>query len=44
MTDIGDIFKAKVLGCLCLIDQGEVDWKLLTINSKEALDLNVLHI
>ena len=28
----GDIVQVKVLGCFCLIDQGEVDWKILAIN------------
>ena len=30
--NIGDIFRAKVLGSFCLIDQGEIDWKLMLLN------------
>ena len=26
----------KVLGAFCLIDQGELDWKVLTLNVSEA--------
>ncbi|KAL4480042.1 hypothetical protein ABPG74_020558 [Tetrahymena malaccensis] len=37
----GQILKVKVLGCFCLIDQGEVDWKVLSINSTEAEKKNI---
>lgn len=33
---VGDIYRAKVLGSFCLIDQGEVDWKILIIDAEEA--------
>ncbi|EGR28560.1 inorganic pyrophosphatase family protein, putative [Ichthyophthirius multifiliis] len=33
----GDIYQVNILGCFCLIDQGEVDWKIITINKQEAL-------
>ena len=33
---VGDIFRGKVLGGFCLIDQGEVDWKILTVDEEEA--------
>jgi inorganic pyrophosphatase len=29
---IGDIIRVKVVGALALIDEGETDWKILTIN------------
>lgn len=28
----GDVFRGKVLGCFCLIDQGEIDWKILVMD------------
>ncbi len=28
----GDIFRGKVLGGFCLIDQGEIDWKILVMD------------
>jgi inorganic pyrophosphatase len=30
--DIGFCFYGKVLGSFCLIDQGEIDWKILILN------------
>ena len=32
--EVGSIYKAKILGCFCLIDQGEIDWKVLLIDSE----------
>jgi len=29
---IGDVIRVKVIGALALIDEGETDWKILTIN------------
>lgn len=26
----------KVLGAFCMLDQGEIDWKILALNKKEA--------
>lgn len=37
----GSIFQSKVLGGFCLIDQGEVDWKLLTMEKRQADEYNV---
>ena len=37
----GDVYSVKVLGCFCLIDQGEVDWKLLTVSEAESKAKNV---
>jgi inorganic pyrophosphatase len=31
---IGEAYEAKILGCFCLIDQGEVDWKVLIVDSE----------
>lgn len=33
----GDIFEAKVLGSLALIDDGELDWKVIAINTQDEL-------
>lgn len=38
------VVQVKVLGSLCLIDQGELDWKLLTINLDEANSKGVSHL
>ena len=32
----GDVRSVKILGALCLIDQEELDWKVLTINKVDA--------
>ena len=34
----------KVLGSLCLIDQGELDWKILTIDERAARELGIRDI
>lgn len=34
-VNIGTIIQVKVLGALCLIDQGELDWKILCINTSD---------
>ena len=44
----GSVISVKVLGCLGLIDEGEADWKVLTINVNDPLanklnDLNDLN-
>jgi inorganic pyrophosphatase len=31
----------KVLGAICLLDQKEIDWKIVGINSQEATSNNV---
>ena len=33
---LGESRTIKVLGSLCLLDQGELDWKIIGINSEEA--------
>lgn len=32
------------MGCFCLIDQGEVDWKILIIDAEEAKRNRVVFI
>jgi inorganic pyrophosphatase len=32
----GSLVRVKVLGALCLLDQGELDWKLFVVNSEVA--------
>lgn len=36
-----DIVRVKVLGAFCLIDEGELDWKVLVMDVEEAQRLNV---
>lgn len=33
---MGSIIKVRILGSFCLIDQGEVDWKILALEENEA--------
>ncbi|SCV01824.1 LANO_0F13718g1_1 [Lachancea nothofagi CBS 11611] len=37
VLSMGDIKKVKILGSLALIDQGELDWKILVINVEDPL-------
>ena len=37
----GTVAEVQILGALCLIDQNELDWKILTINSEEADKLGI---
>ena len=32
----GEVRNVKILGSLCLIDQEELDWKILTINEVDV--------
>ncbi|CAE7237753.1 unnamed protein product [Symbiodinium pilosum] len=38
-TEVGTIVRCRVLGAVCLIDEGQADWKVLVVNvdSKSAL-------
>jgi inorganic pyrophosphatase len=36
-----DIVRVKVLAAFCLIDEGELDWKVLVMDAEEAHKLNV---
>lgn len=31
----------KIIGCLCLIDQGELDWKILAVEEAYAKDRGI---
>ena len=31
----------KILGCICLIDQGELDWKIIAIDEAYAIDRKI---
>lgn len=33
--------RLKIIGCLCLIDQDELDWKVLAIEESYAKDKNI---
>jgi inorganic pyrophosphatase len=37
VAKVGDVKKVKVLGCLAMIDDGELDWKLLAIDVEDKL-------
>ena len=37
-----DVSKVKVLGAFCLIDEGELDWKVITMDEEEANQNRVL--
>ena len=34
---MGDILPVKILGAIALIDEGETDWKLLAIDTRDPL-------
>ena len=33
---VGELYEGKVLGSFCLIDQDEIDWKILVMDAKEC--------
>jgi inorganic pyrophosphatase len=33
--------KLKIIGCLCLIDQGELDWKILAVDEEYAKEFKI---
>lgn len=37
VAELGDVFEAKVLGALALIDGGELDWKIIVIDTRDPL-------
>ncbi len=41
---LGESRTIKVLGSLCLLDQGELDWKIIGINAEEAKKRNVKNV
>lgn len=36
-ANAGDVIEIKVLGCIAMIDQNEMDWKIIGINCKDIL-------
>lgn len=41
MKQPGEVFRGKVLGSFCLIDQGEIDWKIFVIDQEESKERKV---
>lgn len=37
----GDVYDVKVIGALALVDGGEMDWKVITVRTDDALALKV---
>lgn len=37
VVESGTLIQVKILGSLCLVDQGELDWKILCINTADPL-------
>ncbi|OQS54520.1 IPP1 [Ecytonucleospora hepatopenaei] len=35
--EVGSVYKAKVLGCLAMLDGGEADWKIIVIDVKDCI-------
>lgn len=44
LLEMGDIKKVKVLGSLALIDDGELDWKIIVINTEDPMHEKVNNI
>ena len=36
-VESGDVIELKILGCIAMIDQNEMDWKIIGINCKDEL-------
>lgn len=34
---VGDVYQVKVFGAIALIDQGEMDWKVLGVNAEDPV-------
>lgn len=41
---IGDIVEVKILGALALIDTNELDWKILVLDTRDPLAINIKNI
>lgn len=41
---MGEVGQVKVLGSLCLLDQGELDWKVIGMDWKEAIKRKIRNI
>ena len=37
IKETGDVYSAKILGCLAMIDGGEADWKIVVIDKNDPL-------
>lgn len=37
ISKLGDIKKVKILGCIAMIDEGELDWKIISIDVNDKL-------
>ncbi len=35
--EMGHVYRTKILGCLALVDEGELDWKLIGVNENDPL-------
>jgi len=41
---MGSVVEVKALGVFALIDEGELDWKVVTLNRKEAEEKKVYYV
>ena len=37
MAKTGDVLPVKILGAIALIDEGETDWKLIAIDTRDPM-------
>ena len=44
VASLGQTQPVKVLGSLCLLDQGELDWKILALNADEAKERQIRNL
>lgn len=44
IAQLGQHQSVKVLGALCLLDQGELDWKIIALNADEARESKIRNI
>merc|ERR1719199_1346748 len=42
--EMGSFTPVKVLGCLSMIDDGELDWKVIAVNAADELDWKVIAV
>ena len=41
VVESGALIQVKILGSLCLVDQGELDWKILCINTADPIHTHI---
>jgi inorganic pyrophosphatase len=41
LKGMGEVYTAKILGCIALLDAGECDWKVIAIDVNDALAKNI---